>query len=149
MFAIVYRSEATPGLNLVQVETLMNKARDFNSRHGITGCLLYHRGTFLQYLEGNQWEVVRLFDRINADSRHKKIELLAHGGCESRDFRRWEIAYENVFGANAMLNYMKLIVSESVERASCPLPTNEASVHFWSHTRKILLRSPFRSSVRY
>lgn len=142
MFSLVYRSEASPELNSLQLQRLMERAQEFNRSVGITGCLLFHAGTFLQYLEGNQWEVIRLFDKINADDRHHDIELLAHCRIQRRDFRRWEHAYENAFGANAMLNYMKLIVSESVERDSCPIPTNEASSFFWLHARKILLREP-------
>lgn len=142
MFSLVYRSEAKPELDLKQIEEILCRARDFNRSHNITGCILYHGGTFLQYIEGPHCEVIRLFDRINEDSRHENVKLLAHCSIDKRDFRRWDQAYENVFGANAMLNYLKLIVSESVDRESCPLPGNKAAVLFWSQARQILHQKP-------
>ncbi len=56
---------------------MLEKARENNSRDNITGCLLYYEGEFIQYLEGNQVKVLTLFDKINADKRHKDVTLLS------------------------------------------------------------------------
>ncbi len=52
MFRLIYRSIAKESFNEPDIYKMLSDARDFNTEHHITGCLLYHDRKFLQLLEG-------------------------------------------------------------------------------------------------
>ena len=54
MFCLIYRSAANPSFKQGDIQKMLKKARLYNEKQGITGCLLYYKGEFIQYLEGNQ-----------------------------------------------------------------------------------------------
>ena len=111
MFCLVYSSTASPAFGKSQIHDMLEKARAHNRKENITGCLLYYKGEFLQYLEGNQIKVLQLFDIIKSDARHDSIELISHGHVETRQFEKWEMAYEDFLGDNDTLQFLKLLVS--------------------------------------
>ena len=120
MFSLVYRSVAKPEFHLELIQEMLAKAKENNNKLGITGCLLYHQGEFIQYLEGNQYRVLTLFDKIKADPRHTRIELLGYEEREGRAFASWDMAYENFYGENAQIIHLKLMVREYLERQGVP-----------------------------
>jgi len=61
-----------------------------NSEQGITGCLLYFRGYFLQRLEGPEHALLRLLGKIMLDPRHAQVTLLSSGPLTMRSHRRWQ-----------------------------------------------------------
>ena len=52
MQQLIYISTASKTLNDRQVSEMLARSRGNNSRTGVTGLLVYHRGRFLQALEG-------------------------------------------------------------------------------------------------
>lgn len=137
MFALVYRSRAVAGFGRVQIEEMLQKARPFNSEQGITGCLLFHEGEFLQYLEGNQIRVLRLYDKIKNDPRHKDIELISHGDRAERWFKDWEMAFEDFYGDNDQISYLKLLVEDHL--GELEVNVDDPAVHaFWENVSRML-----------
>ena len=137
MFALVYRSRAVPGFDRLQIQEMLLKARRFNESQGITGCLLYHDGEFLQYLEGNQVRVLQLYDKIKADPRHTDMELLSHGYRPQRQFEQWEMAYEDFYGENDQITYMKLLVEDHLETLGQDA-SDPAVNAFWNNVSTML-----------
>lgn len=137
MFAIVYKSKATPGFGTVQVQEMLEKARRFNAEQGITGCLLYHQGEFLQYLEGNQIRVLTLYDKIKNDPRHTDVVILSHGERPGRWFSDWEMAYEDFYGDNDQIAYLKLLVEEHLDALGQDI-TDPAVNSFWENVSRML-----------
>ncbi|WP_373518739.1 BLUF domain-containing protein [Pricia sp.] len=41
----------------------------------MTGCLIYYMGVFIQVLEGEKFNVLRLFKIIKKDKRHCEVHL--------------------------------------------------------------------------
>lgn len=140
MFCLVYKSVANPNFGVSQIHEMLEKARKFNAKHNITGCLLFYNGHFIQYIEGNHLKVLELFDRIQNDSRHSNLELLAHENIEVREFDDWTMAFENLWGENSYLQYLKLIVSSFIEDPEPSLNPSPTSRKFWGAT-KLLLES--------
>lgn len=138
MYCLVYQSEASPALVPADIESLLVKARVFNHDQGITGCLLYFRGVFLQYLEGNQLKVLSLYDQIREDRRHSDVKLLSHSQIKKREFEDWDMAYENFYGDNELINYLKLVVINFLEDPLKKLAPNPSSVQFWDHVSRML-----------
>ena len=137
MFALVYRSRAIPGFGRSQIQEMLEKARPYNSEQGITGCLLYHQGEFLQYLEGNQIRVLQLFDKIKNDPRHSDIELISHGERPNRWFKDWEMAFEDFYGDNDQITYMRLVVENHLGELEDSI-SDPAVNSFWEHVSRML-----------
>ncbi|MCX2718155.1 BLUF domain-containing protein [Lentiprolixibacter aurantiacus] len=137
MFALVYRSRAVPGFGPVQIQEMLEKARPYNSEQGITGCLLFHEGEFLQYLEGNQIRVLKLFDKIKNDPRHTDMELISHGNRPERWFKDWEMAFEDFYGDNDQISYLKLLVEGHLGDLEVNI-SDPAVYAFWENVSRML-----------
>lgn len=83
------RSLCTAG----EISALLEDARRANERMNVTGSLYLSGGTFLQYLEGEQVVVDKLFDRITCDRRHAECNLLDRRPISSRIFKNWSMAW--------------------------------------------------------
>ncbi len=138
MFNLVYRSKANPVFNQSQILEMLESARNSNKEKGITGCLLYYQGEFIQYLEGNQIRVLQLFDKIKEDSRHSDVQVLSHGHIEFREFDKWEMAYENFLGTNHQLQYLILLLSSYMDNPQKAMSLNPTSNSFWNAVSKLL-----------
>ena len=138
MFCLVYKSESNPLFGYAQINEMLERARDFNKKNEITGCLLYYEGTFLQYLEGNQIVVLKLFDRIQADKRHSGISILCHNHIDERKFKSWDMAYEDLMGENDHLQFLKLLVSSYITEPIGAMEPNPSSMHFWNTAKRLL-----------
>lgn len=67
-------------------------AQAFNSRHNITGELLYGGGRFLQLLEGDAQAVEHLYDnKIAKDPRHTGCTVLHQSPCDMRLLPNWSM----------------------------------------------------------
>ncbi|MDC6351192.1 BLUF domain-containing protein [Zeaxanthinibacter sp. PT1] len=138
MYSLVYKSVATPLFNFRDIDVLLERARAYNSNHGITGCLLYHNGEFIQYLEGPQLQVLNLYDKITKDPRHTKIQLLSYGATEHREFDQWDMAFENVYGENAQLYYVRLALQNFYLNPKPNYDTTIVSRQFWKNVGSLL-----------
>lgn len=138
MFSLVYRSVAKPDFNLDRIEQMLAKAKENNHRLGITGCLLYYDGEFIQYLEGNQVKVLTLFDKIKADPRHRDVELLSYGEREGRVFNTWDMAFENFYGENVQFAHLRMVVGEYLNFNKVALEDNPSNGVFWESVGQLL-----------
>ena len=138
MFNLVYRSNADPAFNQSQILDLLESSKDFNKTNDITGCLLYFQGTFLQYLEGDRRTILALYDRIKDDQRHSRVTLLCNSHIYSREFKTWDMAYENFLGVSDQLEYLKLLVSSYIENPDIAINPNPTTKSFWNAANKLL-----------
>src|SRR5680860_215259 len=91
-YQLVYRSIALDASEDV-VRNILVSSRKNNSVSGITGCLIFRGGFYLQILEGEPKAVKELFYTIEDDNRHGKVELLNEGECNERTFNDWDMAF--------------------------------------------------------
>lgn len=138
MFCLIYRSVAKSSLKVADVQNMLTKARANNKQLGITGCLLYYHGEFIQYLEGNQIKVLELFDKIKKDKRHSNVELISYGERENREFDKWEMAFEDFYGDNDQVTYLKLLVSTYFDDPDKADNLHPATRPFWQTVSKLL-----------
>lgn len=117
---------------------MLDKARVKNEKLGITGCLLFYEGDFIQYLEGNQIKVLELYDEIKKDERHRDIELISYAEREGREFERWDMAYEDFLGDNDQITFLKLLIGSYFEDAEDTSAPHPASMPFWQTVNKLL-----------
>jgi len=107
MYSLVYRSTANASFVLPEIYGMLSKAKDYNSEHGITGCLLYHNTSFLQLLEGDKSEVHALYEKITQDKRHHKVEIIKEESLSKRLFKDWNMAFHD-YGQNGLSASFKM-----------------------------------------
>jgi hypothetical protein len=93
---LVYTSVATQPMKYQNFLELLIPAREKNHRLGITGMLLYQKGSFLQVLEGRKTVVETLFREIVADPRHTNITLLVKHLIDAPEYSNWDMKFTNI-----------------------------------------------------
>ena len=103
------------------LKMLLSCSQENNGSNGITGMLLYIDKKFIQVIEGQKEEVIKLFDKISIDPRHKKVSIILEGDLEKRNFKEWSMGFktlnneefkelpafrdiETLFGSRSMIN---------------------------------------------
>ena len=84
-----YLSEAVSDMSFLGLMQLLESARAFNQKHGITGILYYDNQQFGQIIEGERANVMKAWKRIQEDDRHHRIELLEIREITERSFPEW------------------------------------------------------------
>lgn len=85
-----------------KLQSLLKTARRNNNRLGVTGMLLYHNGSFLQVLEGQESVVDALYERIKQDDRHRACMIVARLKVPEREFGNWSMGFQKPEGVLLM-----------------------------------------------
>lgn len=93
MLSIVYTSRATISVTTDLLENMKGQFAARNSRLDITGYLYYSNSKFLQYIEGDEEPLKKLFKRIAADSRHKIARVVQSELNQCRRFPQWSMQF--------------------------------------------------------
>jgi hypothetical protein len=78
------------------VAEVVARSSQNNRMRAVTGLLLFHRGWFLQVLEGPLEAVDDTFDRIRRDARHTDIRTVADLPIAARAFGDWTMSAERL-----------------------------------------------------
>jgi hypothetical protein len=101
-----YLSEAISDMSFLGLMRLLESARAFNQKNGITGILLYDNQQFGQIIEGERTNIMKVWKRIQEDRRHHRIELLEIREISERSFPDWLLRFyggETLAGDNPAL----------------------------------------------
>lgn len=96
LYTLVYISSATDLFSESQLDSLLIKSRENNSKLNITGILVYSEGNFIQAIEGKQEDLDFLFNKISLDPRHKSIFKLYQNPIPERMFSEWSMGLRKV-----------------------------------------------------
>ncbi|MBT2246419.1 MULTISPECIES: BLUF domain-containing protein [Sphingobium] len=96
MKRLLYISTARAILPATELDELLLKSREANSRAGITGLLIVGGRRFLQVLEGADEAVFATYERIMRDPRHFALVKLHDKQVESRSFGTWDMGFEQL-----------------------------------------------------
>lgn len=91
--AIVYLSTATRPYTTAMLEALLQDARSFNEKVGVTGVLLYRDGFFFQYIEGIEKNLAAVYQRIERSAGHTRIYVLLNAKVQRREFEKWHMGF--------------------------------------------------------
>jgi hypothetical protein len=103
MYEVIYTSSAVKPFSQAELTALLRKARIKNTRLGVTGMLLYDRGSFLQVLEGEVDDVRSVYGIISKDPRHERVVKLLETTVANRSFGDWSMGFaagEQIRAAN-------------------------------------------------
>lgn len=93
LYRIIYLSSGLKDLTSFDIKEILKKAKENNRSRDITGVLLYLDKNFIQVLEGEKENVIKLYEKINLDYRHKNVIKVIEGNIASRQFDKWEMGY--------------------------------------------------------
>ncbi len=93
MKRIIYLSSSTKYLSSYEIGSLLSNARENNLINGITGLLLYADGDFLQVIEGPNIPIIKLFESIQRDTRHKEILTITNTEIKEKHFPNWNMGF--------------------------------------------------------
>lgn len=90
VYQLIYHSQytGTQG-SLSVVRDILTASQRNNSRHGITGFLIFDKTSFLQILEGDAPAVLETYERIKTDQRHAQLSVIAADDVAARAFPDW------------------------------------------------------------
>ncbi|WP_421729950.1 BLUF domain-containing protein [Brevundimonas sp.] len=99
----IYVSDAAgaQGSTILSMALILGASDANNRRDHVTGMLIYHRGQFMQVIEGARVDIDRLMKRLRADVRHGNIRMLLDGSAHDRRFGSAPMAQVPVEGAVA------------------------------------------------
>ncbi len=88
----VYCSRSAAGIDDAAVAGIIEASQRNNSRHGITGLLVFGSGIFFQWLEGPRDNIMHLRNAISTDARHDTIVTLSENEeVRERLFPEWDM----------------------------------------------------------
>lgn len=138
MYQLSYCSKASNDVNEEVIEDILETARKRNESLGVTGCLVFHKHSFVQIIEGEKEQIQFLYQQIKQDARHREVVLLWEGINDSRAFSDWNMAfYTTVNGKDnngELRNFERnlLLLAELADSATSSLNM------FWISVRKLL-----------
>ena len=88
-----YLSEAVSDMSFLGLMRLLESARAFNQKNGVTGILLYDNQQFGQIIEGEHANVMKAWKRIQEDRRHHRVELLEIREITERNYPDWLLRF--------------------------------------------------------
>jgi Sensors of blue-light using FAD len=93
--ALTYTSDARQLLSRPQIDHLLARARERNAQEGVTGVLLYSNGAFMQYLEGPEEGLSKIWHIIKTDPLHHQIVEQPREPVRVREFGEWSMAFRS------------------------------------------------------
>jgi hypothetical protein len=85
---LVYASRPF-GFDAGKLIDILFKARAWNAKADVTGCLICRDDIYLQLLEGPAENVTRIYKKILEDDRHVEVTQLVRRGVPERMFGKW------------------------------------------------------------
>ncbi|WP_275887971.1 EAL domain-containing protein [Azonexus hydrophilus] len=96
LYYLLYVSRSRALMTEEELLDLLQRVRRHNRLTGVSGCLIYHEGEFMQLLEGRQEDLQVLRDKIAADQRHEGFRVVAEGPLQRRVFNDWGMVLRHV-----------------------------------------------------
>ncbi len=93
MHGIAYLSSATCRISNNDLENILASSRPNNERQSVTGVLLCHDSTFLQYIEGPESNVQAVYEKIKRSKLHHNIIELLNEQIPNREFGGWAMGF--------------------------------------------------------
>lgn len=100
---LIYSSVRNANCTDEEIQKILDSCERHNPSKSITGVLVHSNNYFLQFLEGDENELMALYNHIKKDSRHSKVILLNKGIIEGRMFPSWHMGYKDADKDNVTL----------------------------------------------
>ncbi len=92
---LIYSSVRNASCTDQQIQNILKSCEKNNPGKSVTGVLVHSQNYFLQFLEGEENDLMNLFNLIKKDERHSKVILLNKGEIKERMFPAWHMGYKD------------------------------------------------------
>jgi Sensors of blue-light using FAD len=136
LFGLVYVSTATPLVDLVEIQQLLDRAQQRNARAGLTGVLLYDAGNFMQYVEGPADALARVYASIRGSRLHTGVIEILREPIRVREFPEWSMAFRSAaaFGLSHPAPRDELLMPSGNATPAAMSPARTILSKFWSRS---------------
>ncbi|MGV8933371.1 MAG: BLUF domain-containing protein [Gallionellaceae bacterium] len=76
-----------------EVSKILRKSRINNRAKNIVGALYFGNGFFFQCLEGDEEDLLALYETLKKDPRHNDLRTISMKPINARSFGEWEMKY--------------------------------------------------------
>ena len=123
MITLIYYSTAINMFSTEDFILLQKQCIEGNIPFGITGILLYNKGSIMQILEGEATSVEPLFEKIKIDKRHEDVYQLNSYAISERSYKDWSMQFKVISDQNwsKLENFIKV---DNVEDSIHPIRTS-------------------------
>lgn len=142
VYTLTYESVAAKKMDNEDMLQLLEKSRANNKRDGITGCLIYYRGGFIQVLEGEKSKVLATYEKIKADERHKEVHMFSEDHNVQRSFPNWGMAYYPIDADTINQNEFEQFKRNLLLLADFTEPKHLTAKLFWDRTKFLISNPP-------
>ncbi|MDL5513176.1 BLUF domain-containing protein [Arenibacter sp. M-2] len=140
MYQLSYSSRATQEICEEVISGILETSRERNKAIGVTGCLVFHKFSFVQIIEGEKSHIQSLFRDIRRDKRHRDVTLLWEGKNSGRNFGDWNMAYFTDTKENSVSGEMKNFERNLLLLSELSADSTAALDMFWIGVRKLISR---------
>lgn len=100
---------------LEPLRAILSVSQRNNSRNEVTGFLLFDQTWFFQVLEGERAPLVSTYERIQHDTRHVEVTLIALRDTRARSFPTWSMG-----GASRTVDQGEIFLRHGISGALDP-----------------------------
>ena len=134
LYSLVYTSTASRPLAKSDLEHILASARKRNLEEHVTGLLLFTDGKFMQYLEGPESGVLKIFDIIKESSLHEQITEVSRQAVGTREYGDWSMAFladADVHSLTSNSEVAPLLRTLEAETTDAPTAAHAQLADFW------------------
>jgi len=142
MYTLTYESIATKKMSGGEMDLLLERARSNNARNGITGCLIYYMGGFVQVLEGEREKIEELYEKIKRDKRHRSVHKFSDDHIPEQSFPKWSMAYYPIDENNTDRYEFEQFKRNLLLLADFVEPANVTAKLFWKRIKFLISVPP-------
>lgn len=93
---LLYVSTANPEITREDFKDILADSLRNNKDHDISGFLVYHKGQFMQVIEGPAKKIEHLWQNLLIDKRHTLVKKLVDEEREKREFSYWVMGFRDL-----------------------------------------------------
>lgn len=93
---LIYTSAAVRHMSSADLAQILETSVRNNTRDGLSGMLLYHEGSFMQVIEGEETVLMATFHRIQRDARHGHVFMIEQGEIAERSFSHFTMGFRKL-----------------------------------------------------
>ena len=89
---LAWSSIPSPSFSAAGLDEIVASARRNNERHHVSGMMLFTGAHFLGVLEGAEWDLANLWQKLGRDERHRDLWRIGDVLCGNRWFPNWTMS---------------------------------------------------------
>jgi len=127
---LIYVSTAVDEFSEQDLSDIISSSVKNNEMINITGILVFNKGKLMQFLEGSEFNVMKLFKTIKKDYRHHGIDLVRKQKIPHRQYEDWKMRMtfpEEILEDSGII-YEKLFLNSDMSDTNIDLATES---HAW------------------